>query len=62
MPADVARVTADAKAIYLNAIRDWVRLRQASEYAFDGSEPRRARPRPTEDVAQAHVLFKLGST
>ena len=31
VPADVARITADAKAIYLNAIRDWVRRGQASD-------------------------------
>ena len=60
MPADVARITGEARATYLNAIRDWVRLGQASEHAF---APERARARaslPTEDVARAHVAFRLG--
>jgi hypothetical protein len=42
------------------AIRDWVRLGRASRHAF-GAERARARgPRPTEDMARAHVAFRLG--
>jgi hypothetical protein len=52
MPADAARITAEAKATYLDAIRDWVRLGETSARA-------RA-PQPTEDVARAHVAFRLG--
>jgi AhpC/TSA family len=60
MPADVARVTAEAKATYLSAIRDWVQHGQASEHAFDAQAARARAPRPSEDVAQAHVAFRLG--
>jgi len=42
VPADVARLTADAKATYLDAIRDWVRRGEASEHALD---PARAQAR-----------------
>ena len=60
MPAEVARVTTEAKATYLNAIRDWVRLGGASGHAFDAERARARAPRPTEDVARAHVYFRLG--
>jgi hypothetical protein len=60
IPADAARMTAEAKATYLNAIRDWVRLGQASDHAFDAERARARAPQPTEDVARAHVAFKLG--
>ena len=60
MPVDAARLTADAKATYLNAIRDWVRLGRASEHAFDEQRARTHAPRPAEDVARAHVAFRLG--
>ena len=60
MPADVARITGEARATYLNAIRDWVRLGQASEHALDAERARARVPRPTEDAARAHVAFKLG--
>src|SRR6185295_13139910 len=42
VPADAARLTAEAKAIYLNAIRDWVRRGDASEHVL---EMERARAR-----------------
>jgi hypothetical protein len=60
MPADAARITAEAKATYLNAIRDWVRRGEASEHALDAERARARAPRPTEDAARAHVLFRLG--
>ena len=60
MPADVARITGEARATYLNAIRDWVRLGQASEHAFAAEQARARAPLPTEDVARAHVAFRLG--
>jgi Flp pilus assembly protein TadD len=59
MPADAARMTAEAKATYLDAIRDWVRLGQASDHALDPERARARAPQPTEDVARAHVFFKL---
>ena len=60
MPADVARTTAEAKATYLDAVRDWVRRGRASEHVFDAERARTRAPRPTEDVARAHVAFRLG--
>src|SRR5262245_2208602 len=60
MPADAAQITAEARTTYLNAIRDWVRRGQASEHAFDAERARARTPRPTEDVALAHVCFRLG--
>jgi hypothetical protein len=60
VPADVARTTADTKAAYLNAIRDWVRLGQASAYSFDAERARAHTPQPTEEIARAHVMFRLG--
>jgi AhpC/TSA family protein len=60
MPAETARLTADARATYLNAIRDWVRRGEASQHAFDADRARAHVPGPTEDVARAHVAFRLG--
>jgi len=60
VPADVARLTADAKATYLDAIRDWVRRGEASEHALDPARAQARAPRPTDEAARAHVLFRLG--
>jgi AhpC/TSA family len=60
MPADAARITAEAKATYVNAIRDWVLNGPASEHAFSPPRAREHVAVPTEDVARAHAAFKLG--
>jgi hypothetical protein len=60
MPAEVAKRTADAKATYLDAIRDWVRRGPASEHAFDPARALAHAPQPTDDEARAHVAFRLG--
>jgi AhpC/TSA family protein len=60
MPADVAKTTADAKATYLDAIRDWVRRGAASEHVFDAAAASRRMPVPSGDEARAHVAFRLG--
>ena len=60
VPADVARITADTKAAYVNAIRDWVRSGRTSTYALDADRARAHAPQPTDDIARAHVLFRLG--
>ena len=60
MPEEVARLTAQTKAAYIDAIRDWVRNGPRSEHALD---PRRATARlkaPDGNVARAHVAFRLG--
>jgi hypothetical protein len=60
MPAEVAKRTADARATYLDAIRDWVRRGAASEHAFDAAGARAHTPQPTEAEARAHLAFRLG--
>jgi AhpC/TSA family len=60
MPEDVARVTADAKATYANAIRDWVLNGPASKHVFDPEGARARVTVPTERVARAHAAFRLG--
>jgi hypothetical protein len=60
MPEDVARVTAQTRATYLDAIRDWVRRGPASPYAYDAAGARARLGVPTEEAAEAHVLFRLG--
>jgi hypothetical protein len=60
MPEDVARVTADAKATYVSAIRDWVLHGAASRHVFDPEGARARVSAPTESVARAHAAFRLG--
>jgi hypothetical protein len=60
MPDDVARVTAQAKRVYVNAVRDWVLRGSGSEYAFDTDQARAHLPLPTEETVRAHALFRLG--
>jgi hypothetical protein len=60
MPADAARLTAEAKTTYVNAIRDWVLNGPASAHAFDPGRARAHVPVPPEDVAGAHAAFRLG--
>jgi len=60
MPADVAKVNADARATYVAAIRDWVERGAASEHVFDGADARAHLPAITADMARAHAAFRLG--
>ncbi len=48
------------RAIYLDAIRDWVRNGEKSEYVFTPEEARAHLPEFTEDIALAHASFHLG--
>lgn len=59
MPEDVARRTARAKAIYLDAIRDWARNGAGSAYAFTAEQARAHLPAVTEDAATAQAMFRL---
>jgi hypothetical protein len=60
MPEDAARLTAQARATYLDAIRDWVRHGPASEHALDGDAARAHLAVPTDDTVRAHAMFRLG--
>lgn len=60
MPDDVARLTAQAKATYLDAIRDWVRQGPKSAHALSAAQARGRLPAPRGDTARAHAMFRLG--
>ena len=60
MPAEVAKITADAKTTYHNALRDWVQNGSESEYALDPEQARAQLIPPTADTAKAHAAFTLG--
>jgi hypothetical protein len=60
MPESAARTTAQARTTYLDAICDWVEKGSASEHAFDAERARAHVPAPTDDVARAHLAFRLG--
>ncbi len=49
-----------ARAIYLNAVRDWVGIGEKSEYAFSPDAARAHLPEFSEDTALAHANFHLG--
>ena len=59
MPEEVARRTAQAKTLYLDAIRDWARNGERSAYAFTPEQARAHQPAVTEDAATAQALFRL---
>ncbi len=48
------------RRIYCDAIRDWVRNGEQSEYAFSEEQVRAHLPEFTEDIALAHANFHLG--
>ena len=60
VPEDAARATAQARTTYVDAIADWVRKGSASEHVFDAERARGHVPRPTDDIARAHLAFRLG--
>jgi hypothetical protein len=60
MPEDVARLTAQAKATYLDAIRDWARNGTRSAHAFSADQARAHLPALTENAVKAQALFRLG--
>lgn len=62
MPEDVARLTAHAKATYLDAIRDWVRNGAESAHAFTLDQARGHLPALTENAVRAQAMFRLGQT
>jgi len=59
MPEDAARLTAQAKATYLDAIRDWARNGVRSAHAFTVEQARAHLPAVTEETATAQAMFRL---
>jgi hypothetical protein len=59
LPEEAARLTAQAKATYLDAIRDWVRNGTRSVHAFGAEQARAHLPVVTEEAAAAQALFRL---
>jgi hypothetical protein len=60
IPEDAARLTAEAKATYVDAIRDWVLHGARSEHAFDADQAQAHFRMPTEETVRAHAMFRLG--
>jgi hypothetical protein len=60
VPEDAARLTAQAKATYLDAIRDWVRNGTRSAHAFTVDQARAHLSALTEETVRAQALFRLG--
>jgi hypothetical protein len=60
MPEEAARLTAQAKATYLDAIREWVGNGTRSAHAFAADQVRQHLPALSDDVVTAQALFRLG--
>jgi AhpC/TSA family len=60
IPEEATRLTAQAKATYVEAIRDWVVHGRLSRHALDAERARARVPVPTPEVARAHAAFRLG--
>jgi hypothetical protein len=60
MPEEALRLTTQAKATYLDAVRDWVRRGAHSVHAFAADRARAHLPSISEDVAAAQTMFRLG--
>ena len=62
MPEDVARLATQARATYLDAIRDWVHNGTQSAHAFTPDQARGHLPALTENAVRAQAMFRLGQT
>jgi hypothetical protein len=60
VPEDKLAIAADAKATYVNAVRDWVLSGPESGDAFATDLARAQTAVPSADVVQAHCHFRLG--
>ncbi len=60
MPEDKMATAADAKATYVNAVRDWALLGPASSHVFAADQARAQTAAPNADIARAHCHFRLG--
>ena len=60
IPDEVVATMANAKATYVNAVRDWVEKGAGSEHVFDRQQALALLPPVSDDVAAAHAHFRLG--
>lgn len=60
MPKEEMELIVRAKRTYMNAVRDWAINGAASRHVPDEAKRREAVRRPSDDVALAHVHFRLG--
>jgi AhpC/TSA family len=60
LPADKLADRAHTKAVYVEAVRDWVRKGTASEHVLDDATARTRMRLPNDDVAASHTRFRLG--
>jgi hypothetical protein len=60
MPEDAARLTAQARTTYYDAVRDWARNGARSPHAFSAEQARAHLPALTEDTAAAQAMLRLG--
>lgn len=59
-PEDAWREMRRARLVYLDALRDWARRGEASEFAWSADEARERLRAPSEETALAHAHFRLG--
>lgn len=60
MPKEEMDLIVRAKSTYMDAVRDWATHGAASRHAPDEERRRDSMRRPSDDVALAHVHFRLG--
>lgn len=60
MPKDALAITVKAKATYVEAVGDWVRLGAACGHLFDADRAKARTQMPSNDSARAHCHFHLG--
>ena len=60
IPDAQAEKIAQGRAVYLDALRDWVVKGAASEFVSQGDDVRARQPAPDDTVALANAHFRLG--
>ncbi len=60
VPDDVAATVKNAKSTYAAAVADWAEKGADSSHVFSGPDAEAHLEAPDDNVARAHVLFRLG--
>ena len=60
IPPDILEAKSEARLIYDEAIRDWVRNGAASRHVYAAAEVKARLALPDVDIATAHANFRLG--